>query len=161
MAATRTRSRSSASSGTSSISSGSWSSRSSTCSREVGAFAMAEGKKKGAGDRPGQKAEKKAEAAEKPAAEKKAEAEKKVEAKEWAHAAEEAHHPMHPHGAGHRVNLREVFAIFGVLFALTVLEVAVAQIPGISHVLKGLVLVSLAITKAACVGLYYMHLKSE
>jgi caa(3)-type oxidase subunit IV len=42
-----------------------------------------------------------------------------------------------------------------------VLEVAVAQIPGINHSLMVFALVSLALTKAACVGLFYMHLKHE
>jgi caa(3)-type oxidase subunit IV len=107
---------------------------------------MAEGKKKGSGARSEPKTEKKAEAEEK-AAEKKAE--------------EEVNHPAHPHGAGHKVNLREVFTIFGVLFALTVLEVVVAQLKDIPHSLVVLALVGLAVTKAACVGLYYMHLKDE
>jgi caa(3)-type oxidase subunit IV len=51
--------------------------------------------------------------------------------------------------------------IFVVLFALTVLEVAVAQIPGIGKGLLTLALVALAVTKAAIVGLFYMHLKHE
>jgi caa(3)-type oxidase subunit IV len=129
---------------------------------------MAEGKKKGAGDKPEPKTEKKAEAkaAETPVAEKKAEAkatgaEKKAEPEKKTHAEEEIDHPAHPHGAGHKVDLREVFTIFVVLAVLTALEVGVASVPGISHVLKGFVLVSLAVTKAACVGLYYMHLKNE
>ena len=40
-------------------------------------------------------------------------------------------------------------------------KVAVAQIPGISKTLMALALIGLAVTKAACVGLYYMHLKHE
>lgn len=77
--------------------------------------------------------------------------------------------PGHPHGpeAGshtshhYKPNRKEYFAIFFVLFALTVLEVGVAQVPGISKTLMGLALVALAVTKAAFVGLYYMHLKHE
>jgi caa(3)-type oxidase subunit IV len=136
---------------------------------------MAEGKKKGSGTKSEPKSEKKAEAKPTPAAEKKAEAkptpaaEKKAEAKplhdgetaEDAKLEAEAHAPMHAHGAGHKVNLREVFTIFVVLAVLTVLEVGVAKIPGISTTLKDLALVSLAVTKAALVGLYYMHLKNE
>jgi caa(3)-type oxidase subunit IV len=145
---------------------------------------MAEGKKKGAGDKPDQKTEKKADAAKAKdaGAEKKAEAkpkeavaekkaEKKAEAKpkeaghdgaeKKSHAEEEIDQPAHPHGAGHKGDLREVFTIFVVLAVLTALEVGVASVPGISHVLKGFVLVALAVTKAACVGLYYMHLKNE
>ena len=51
--------------------------------------------------------------------------------------------------------------IFVVLALLTGLEVGVTQIPGISTTLKDLALVRLAVTKAAIVGLYYMHLKHE
>lgn len=122
---------------------------------------MAEGKKKGAGDK---KAEAKASEA---GAEKKAEAKAKVDDKHPVETAaekkaeEEVNHPAHPHGAGHKVDLREVFTIFVVLAVLTALEVGVASVPGISHVMKGIVLVALAVTKAACVGLYYMHLKNE
>lgn len=75
--------------------------------------------------------------------------------------------PAHKPAAGaHAVkhyapNRKEYLVIFVVLFVLTVLEVAVAQVPGISKTLLGLALVSMAITKAAFVGLYYMHLKHE
>jgi caa(3)-type oxidase subunit IV len=77
--------------------------------------------------------------------------------------------PVHAHGpaAGahavkhHAPNRKEYMVIFLVLFVLTVLEVAVAQVPGISKTLLALALVSLAIAKAAFVGLYYMHLKHE
>ncbi len=65
------------------------------------------------------------------------------------------------HGHGHKPNIKEYFVIFGVLFALTVLEVAVAQIPGIGKTALAVALIGLALTKAACVGLYYMHLKQE
>jgi caa(3)-type oxidase subunit IV len=61
----------------------------------------------------------------------------------------------------HKPNRKEYFYVFLVLFALTVLEVVVAQVPGISKTLLGLALVGLAVTKAAAVGLYYMHLKHE
>ncbi|MCK6589732.1 MAG: cytochrome C oxidase subunit IV family protein [Polyangiaceae bacterium] len=73
--------------------------------------------------------------------------------------------PVHGHTAHavkhHAPNRKEYMVIFLVLFVLTVLEVAVAQVPGISKTLLGLALVSLAVTKAAFVGLYYMHLKHE
>jgi caa(3)-type oxidase subunit IV len=80
-----------------------------------------------------------------------------------------AHAPAHAHGAGagthavrhHAPNRKEYLVIFVVLFVLTVLEVAVAQVPGISKTMLGLALVSMAIAKAAFVGLYYMHLKHE
>lgn len=64
-------------------------------------------------------------------------------------------------GHGHTVNRKEVWTIFVILFVLTVLEVALAQLPGISRKLMVVGLVGLAVTKAACVGLYYMHLKNE
>jgi len=50
--------------------------------------------------------------------------------------------------------------IFVILAVLTLLEVVLAQI-GINKTLLGVALVGLALTKAAIVGLYYMHLKSE
>jgi caa(3)-type oxidase subunit IV len=76
------------------------------------------------------------------------------------HGAAEAHGAHGAHGT-HKVDRRQYFVIFGVLFVLTVLEVAVAKVPGISRTLVGLALVGMAVTKAACVGLYYMHLNHE
>jgi cytochrome c oxidase subunit 4 len=75
------------------------------------------------------------------------------------HHAPAAH--AHAIAHGHAPNRREYMVIFAVLFVLTVLEVAVAQIPGIARILVGTALVALALTKAACVGLFYMHLKHE
>jgi caa(3)-type oxidase subunit IV len=75
-----------------------------------------------------------------------------------AHAAA-AHAPGAAHG--HKPNIKEYMIIFAVLTALTVLEVVVAQVPGISKKLLAVALVGLALTKAGIVGLYYMHLKSE
>jgi caa(3)-type oxidase subunit IV len=95
------------------------------------------------------------------AAKKHAPDEHAVEAK----AARAPHEPEEKHGAahghGHKPDRREYFVIFGVLFVLTVLEVVIAQIPGLSKVLLGTALVGLALAKAACVGLFYMHLKHE
>jgi caa(3)-type oxidase subunit IV len=51
--------------------------------------------------------------------------------------------------------------IFAILAGLTLLEVVVAKMPGISRKLIGVALVGLALTKAGIVGLYYMHLKHE
>jgi cytochrome c oxidase subunit 4 len=61
---------------------------------------------------------------------------------------------------GH-VNRKEYWKIFVVLAVLTVIEVAVAQVPGIGKGLLISALVLLAAAKAACVALYYMHLKYE
>jgi cytochrome c oxidase subunit 4 len=84
-------------------------------------------------------------------------------AKEAAH--DDHGHGDHAHGAHgahvHKVDRKEVWKIFAVLFALTVLEVAVAQVPGVGKVPLYIALIGLALTKAACVGLYYMHLKHE
>lgn len=73
-----------------------------------------------------------------------------------------AHAPAAAHAAhGHKPNIKEYMIIFAVLTALTVLEVVIAQVPGISKKLLAVALVGLAVTKAGIVGLYYMHLKSE
>jgi cytochrome c oxidase subunit IV len=62
---------------------------------------------------------------------------------------------------GHHVDRREYWIIFGVLTVLTAIEVGVVYIPGISKTLLAIALVGLAVTKAAIVGLFYMHLKHE
>ncbi len=77
-----------------------------------------------------------------------------------AHGHDTAHAEAHSN-LGHAPNIREYFVIFAVLAVLTVIEVAVAKVPGIDRKLMGLALVTLALTKAAIVGLYYMHLKHE
>jgi cytochrome c oxidase subunit 4 len=81
------------------------------------------------------------------------------------HAKAEAKHEAHEavgHGHAHKPNIREYMVIFVVLAVLTVVEVAVTR-PEL-HVPHGpmtLALVGLALTKAAIVALYYMHLKLE
>src|ERR1700744_4355032 len=77
-----------------------------------------------------------------------------------AHGHDPAHAEAHSN-LGHAPNIKEYFVIFGVLALLTVIEVGVAKVPGIDHSLMALALVALALTKAAIVGLYYMHLKHE
>ncbi len=62
---------------------------------------------------------------------------------------------------GHHVDRREYWIIFGVLTALTVLEVGLVYVPGIGKTLLAIGLVGLALTKAALVGFFYMHLKNE
>ncbi|MDE0423934.1 cytochrome C oxidase subunit IV family protein [Candidatus Poribacteria bacterium] len=52
------------------------------------------------------------------------------------------------------------FKIFWWLLALTIIEVAVA-IPEYSIVLKAILLIGLASSKAALVAIYFMHLKFE
>jgi cytochrome c oxidase subunit IV len=73
--------------------------------------------------------------------------------------AETTEHAAHAHG--HKPNIKEYLVIFVILAVLTALEVGIAQMPGISKKLMALALVGLALSKAAIVGLYYMHLKHE
>jgi cytochrome c oxidase subunit 4 len=71
-------------------------------------------------------------------------------------------HGGHAGGAHeHKPNIREYMIIFVVLAVLTVLEVGVAKVPGVAKVMMSLALVGLALTKAAIVALFYMHLKHE
>ncbi len=72
-----------------------------------------------------------------------------------------AHAPGAHAAPAHKSHVKEYLIIFAVLTVLTILEVALAQIPGISKKLLAVALVGLALTKAAIVALYYMHLKSE
>ncbi|MEP7122051.1 MAG: cytochrome C oxidase subunit IV family protein [Byssovorax sp.] len=74
-------------------------------------------------------------------------------------AAASAHHAA---AHGHPVDRREYFIVFGVLFALTVLEVVLANPAlGIARSLVGIGLVGMAIAKASLVGYFYMHLKHD
>ena len=59
------------------------------------------------------------------------------------------------------INRKQYWQIFAALFVLTILEVTVAQLPGISKGLAITALVGLALTKAVLVGLFYMHLIHE
>ena len=59
------------------------------------------------------------------------------------------------------INRKEYWIIFGWLSALTVLEVGLVYLPGISKVPMVAGLILLAITKACLVGLFFMHLKHE
>ena len=61
----------------------------------------------------------------------------------------------------HKPNRKEYWVIFVALLVLTVLEVGLAQVPGISKTLMRLGLVGMALAKAALVALFYMHLKHE
>jgi cytochrome c oxidase subunit 4 len=129
---------------------------------------MAEKGKKSAGDKP---ATAKKTEDEKPSSKA---ADHADEAKPLAKAADahdahghDAHaHDGHGHAAaaahGHAPNRAEYFKVFAALFALTVLEVIVANPKlGISRTLVGIALVGMAVTKAAMVGFFYMHLKHE
>ena len=61
----------------------------------------------------------------------------------------------------HHVNRKQYWVIFVYLLVLTVLEVGLVYIPGIPKGMMVSALILLAITKAALVGLFYMHLKHE
>ena len=78
------------------------------------------------------------------------------------HGAADHGHAAAAHGKhDHKPNIKEYMVIFAVLAILTVLEVGVAQVPGVAKGMMALCLVGLALTKAAIVALYYMHLKHE
>jgi cytochrome c oxidase subunit 4 len=73
-----------------------------------------------------------------------------------------AAHVAGHHGHGHAPNIREYMVIFVVLAVLTVIEVAITRPElHIARVPMTLALIGLALTKAAIVALYYMHLKHE
>ncbi len=59
------------------------------------------------------------------------------------------------------INRKEYWTIFFLLFVLTVLEVGVVFVPGISKTLLIVALVGLAIVKAALVGWFFMHLSHD
>lgn len=75
-----------------------------------------------------------------------------------AHGAAAAAHGAHD---DHKPNRKEYWIIFAALLILTVLEVGVAQVPGISKTLMRLSLVGMALGKAFLVAMFYMHLKHE
>ncbi len=59
------------------------------------------------------------------------------------------------------INRKEYWIIFAWLTVLTVLEVGLVYIPGIGKVPMVIGLFSMALTKAALVGLFFMHLRHE
>jgi cytochrome c oxidase subunit 4 len=62
---------------------------------------------------------------------------------------------------GHHSNKKKYFVVFVALTALTVLEVAVAQVLKDQRGTMIAMLIALALVKAGCVALYYMHLADE
>ncbi len=62
--------------------------------------------------------------------------------------------------AAHADHRRDYFRIFWVLLVLTLVEVAVSYTKIDKRVMSA-VMIALALTKAAFVGLYYMHLRYE
>lgn len=65
------------------------------------------------------------------------------------------------HAHEHKSHKKEYFIVFIALALLTGIEIWVAEIPGISKMLKGGALTGLAIGKAFVVAYFYMHLKEE
>jgi caa(3)-type oxidase subunit IV len=59
------------------------------------------------------------------------------------------------------VDRKQYVKIFLALIVLTALEVGVVYMPGIPHSAVVLVLIGMALTKAALVGLQFMHLSHE
>ena len=73
---------------------------------------------------------------------------------------EHAHPPELAAPADHSSHKRDYFRIFWVLLVLTIVEVGVSYTK-IDKRIISVVMVALALSKAAFVGLYYMHLKYE
>ncbi|HYT82606.1 MAG TPA: cytochrome C oxidase subunit IV family protein [Gemmatimonadales bacterium] len=69
-----------------------------------------------------------------------------------------AHQGQVAHGTAHRMQYVVVFAVLGVL---TLVELGVVRMPGISVVAARVALVTLAVAKAALIALFYMHLRFE
>jgi caa(3)-type oxidase subunit IV len=73
---------------------------------------------------------------------------------------EHAHPPELAAPADHSSHKRDYFRIFWVLLVLTIVEVGVSYLK-IDKRIMSVIMIGLALTKAAFVGLYYMHLKYE
>src|SRR5688500_15694507 len=59
------------------------------------------------------------------------------------------------------VDRKQYMKIFGALVVLTALEVGIVYVPGIAKPLMALALIGMAVTKAAMVGIFFMHLGHE
>jgi caa(3)-type oxidase subunit IV len=73
---------------------------------------------------------------------------------------EHAHPPELAAPADHSSHKRDYFRIFWVLLVLTLVEVGVSYMKMDKRVMSA-IMIALALSKAAFVGLYYMHLKYE
>lgn len=62
--------------------------------------------------------------------------------------------------APHADHRRDYFRIFWVLLVLTIVEVAISYVK-VDKKLVSTAMIALALSKAACVGLFYMHLRYE
>ena len=79
---------------------------------------------------------------------------------EHAHANDHGHDDHDAHAEPHVDHRKDYFRIFWVLTVLTIVEVGITYMKMPKAVMATL-LVGLACSKAAFVGLYYMHLKYE
>jgi cytochrome c oxidase subunit IV len=68
---------------------------------------------------------------------------------------------MSTHSGKAHVNRKEYGVVFLALAVLTAIEVGVVYLPGIGKAPMIVALVGLAVSKAALVGLFFMHLKHE
>jgi caa(3)-type oxidase subunit IV len=59
------------------------------------------------------------------------------------------------------VDRKQYMKIFGALIVLTALEVGVVYMPGVPRAAMIVALIGMALTKAALVGLQFMHLSHE
>lgn len=72
-----------------------------------------------------------------------------------------SNHSHEHHHEVHHSHKKEYIIIFFVLAILTVLELLVPGLKNVSHTMKAVTLVLLALAKAFLVAYSYMHLKSE
>ncbi|MBT3585679.1 MAG: cytochrome C oxidase subunit IV family protein [Halobacteriovoraceae bacterium] len=61
----------------------------------------------------------------------------------------------------HQSHTKEYLIIFAILAFLTVVELFIPAVEGLSKLAKGSALTIIAVGKAFLVGYYYMHLKDE
>ena len=73
---------------------------------------------------------------------------------------EHAHPPELAAPADHSSHKRDYFRIFWVLLVLTIVEVGISYMKMDKRIMS-VIMIALALSKAAFVGLYYMHLKYE
>ena len=64
-------------------------------------------------------------------------------------------------GHVYKSHKKEYFIIFGALTLLTVLELFIPGLKGVSQASKAIALIGLALGKAFLVAYYFMHLKEE
>ncbi len=76
-------------------------------------------------------------------------------------AAEGASHPPAAGAASGRRPRREVWTVFASLVVLTAVELGVIRMPGVGRAPMIVALLGLAVSKAALIALFFMHLREE